>query len=80
VAPAESDNWGDDILPEDMFANESSVTVDIPGEFGESCEFDILVTIDEDEEYSLIFSSADLCKIVSITLLEDGQYEVVWME
>lgn len=80
VAPSESDDWGDDILPMDMFENESSVTVDIPGDFGESCMFDILVTIDEDEESSLMFTSADLCKIVSITLYEEGYYEVVWIE
>lgn len=80
VAPAESDDWGGDILPEDMFGNNTQVTVDIPHDLGETCSFDILVTIDEDEESSLIFTGADLCKIISISLYEDGYYEVVWME
>ena len=80
VAPAESDDWGEDILPKDRFSNNSQVKVRIPHDFGETCSFDILLTIDEAEESSITFTGADLCEIISISLYEDGYYEVVLRE
>jgi hypothetical protein len=80
VGPSESDEWGDDILPNEIFSNDSQVTVEIPDDFGDTCSFDILVSINEDEESTITFSNADLCKIISITLFDEGYYEVVWIE
>ena len=44
VAPSESANWGDDILPKDLFDNATQVEVSIPATYGETCLFDIKIT------------------------------------
>jgi hypothetical protein len=44
VSPKEDDNWGDDILPEELFAKDMTVEVTIPDEYGEDCYFDLKIT------------------------------------
>jgi hypothetical protein len=79
LSPAEDSNWGEDLLGE-MFTNGSEVTVDIGEQYGETCMFDIRITIDASEETDIVFSQADLCRIWTIILNEDGTYDVTYDE
>jgi hypothetical protein len=72
VSPAESNNWGSDILPNSLFENGSTVTVSIPEEFGTSCMFDMKIT-DTEGNY-VVFSGVDACKLVALQINGDGTY------
>jgi len=80
VSPAEDSNWGDDLLTNEMFFNGNEVTVDIREDYGKTCMFDIRVTIDASEVDDIVFTQADLCRIHTITLNDDGTYEVTFEE
>lgn len=72
VSPAESNNWGSDILPNSMFDNGATVTVNIPAEFGESCMFDMKIT--DTEGAFVVFSGIDACKLVALQINGDGTF------
>lgn len=74
LSPSEEEHWGEDLLPVEMFANGSTVSIEIGEDYGDSCEFDVMVN--DGEGSSLTFVEADLCSLVSITLFADGSYEV----
>ena len=72
VSPNESNNWGSDILPNDMFLNGSTVTVNIPESFGTSCLFDMQIT--DGAGGHVTFTGIDACKLVTLTINGDGTY------
>lgn len=72
VSPAESNNWGSDILPNDLFENGSTVTVNIPAEFGETCMFDMKIT--DTEGAYVVFTNIDACKLVTLQINGDGTF------
>jgi hypothetical protein len=74
VSPAESNNWGNDILPNDMFENQSTVMVTIPADYGATCKFDIKIT--DIPGNAVIFTNVDACKLHTLTIHWDGTYEV----
>jgi len=72
VTPAETTNWGNDILPNDLFEASTSVRVDIPSDYGTTCLFDMKIT---DLEGSYItFTGMDACKLHTLILNADGTY------
>ena len=75
VTPAETGNWGSDILPYDLFENSTSVRVDIPADYGSTCAFDMKIT--DLEGNSVTFSGFDACKLHTLILNADGTYSVV---
>jgi hypothetical protein len=75
VSPAESNKWGEDILPRDLFENGTSVEVFIPAEFGETCVFDIKITDLEGD--AVIFTNVDACKLYNLSLNDDGTFSVL---
>ncbi len=72
VSPAESNNWGSDILPNNLFENGSTVTVTIPEGFGETCIFDMKIT--DTEGNFVTFTNIDACKLVSLQINGDGTF------
>jgi hypothetical protein len=72
VTPAETNNWGSDILPNDLFESASSIRVDIPATYGETCKFDMKIT--DLEGNAVIFTGMDACKLHTLTINWDGTY------
>lgn len=75
VTPNETSNWGNDILPNDLFENGSSVRVDIPADYGSTCKFDMKIT-DLEGNY-ITFTGMDACKLHTIILNADGTYSAM---
>jgi len=74
VTPAETDNWGKDILPNDLFNDGTTVKVDIPETYGTTCMFDLKITDLNGD--AVEFRNIDACKLLNLTLHWDGTYEV----
>ncbi len=72
VTPAETSSWGNDILPNDLFENGSSVRVDIPADYGTTCKFDMKIT--DLEGNAVIFTGMDACKLHTLQINWDGTY------
>jgi hypothetical protein len=75
VTPAETGNWGNDILPNDLFENSTSVRVDIPADYGSTCKFDMKIT--DLVGNSITFTGMDACKLHTLILNADGTYSAV---
>ena len=73
VTPAETDDWGNDILPESLFEAGTTVRVDIPETYGTTCSFDLKIT--DLEGNAVEFKGIDACKLLNLTLNADGTYE-----
>ena len=74
VTPAEQNNWGNDILPSDLFENQATVTVSIPESYGSTCLFDIKIT--DLEGNAVIFYNVDACKLHTLSIHWDGTFEI----
>ena len=72
VTPAETNNWGNDILPQSLFENGTSIKVDIPATYGETCKFDMKIT-DLNGAY-ITFKGMDACLLHTLTINGDGTY------
>ena len=75
VTPAESNTWGDDILPNDLFEDQTTVQVYIPETLGETCVFDIKIT--DLEGNSVTFTNVDACALNTLRINWDGTFEVI---
>lgn len=75
VTPSETSSWGSDILPNDLFYNNTKVEVNIPATYGESCLFDLRIT--DLEGGSVIYYALDACKLLTITIYADGTADLV---
>ena len=73
VTPAETDHWGKDILPNDLFENGSSIKVTIPPDYGTTCMFDMKIT--DAAGGHITFKNIDICKIVKLQINGDGTFE-----
>ena len=73
VSPAEANNWGNDILPNNLFENGSTINVNIPAEFGTSCFFDMKIT--DAAGGHVTFTHIDACKLVSLQINGDGTFQ-----
>ncbi len=73
VTPAETANWGNDILPQSLFENGSTINVTIPANYGETCMFDMKIT--DGVGGSIIFSGIDACRLVTLQINGDGTFE-----
>lgn len=72
-----TDNWGEDILPQDIVRD--GAIVDITFEYVDDetlCEWDLRLTHDESEEDYIYINEIDLCEVSVLTLYidEDGDY------
>ncbi len=73
VTPAETGNWGNDILPGSLFENGMSITVTIPADYGSTCMFDMKIT--DAVGGSVTFSGIDACKLVKLQINSDGTFD-----
>lgn len=75
VTPAETTNWGNDILPYELFEASTSVRVDIPADYGSTCLFDMKIT-DLSGNY-ITFTGMDACRLHTLILNSDGTYSAI---
>jgi hypothetical protein len=75
VTPAETNNWGNDILPNNLFENGSTVTVNIPADYGTTCMFDMKIT--DGAGGHITFTGIDACKLITLQINGDGTYSYV---
>ncbi|HEY5534363.1 MAG TPA: hypothetical protein VIL99_05440 [Ignavibacteria bacterium] len=73
VTPSETNNWGNDILPNDLFENGSTITVTIPADYGTTCMFDMKIT--DAAGGHVTFTDIDACKLVKLQINGDGTYQ-----
>jgi hypothetical protein len=75
VSPAEQNSWGNDILPNNLFENGATVTVNIPAEYGTTCMFDMKIT--DGAGGHITFTGIDACKLITLQINGDGTYQYV---
>ncbi len=75
VTPGETTNWGNDILPQSLFENGSTISVTIPADYGETCMFDMKIT--DGQGGDITFTGIDACKLVTLQINGDGTYSYV---
>jgi len=73
VTPAETDHWGNDILPNHLFENGSTIKISIPADYGTTCMFDMKIT--DGAGGHVTFKNIDACKLVKLKLNSDGTFE-----
>ncbi len=73
VTPAETEHWGNDILPNNLFENGSTITVTIPADYGTTCLFDMKIT--DAAGGHVIFKDIDACKLIKLQINGDGTYQ-----
>lgn len=66
ISPTAEENWGDDILGSGNLENATEATIHFPGGRGETCNWDMKVTYDDDT--SAEWKNFDLCTITSIDI------------
>lgn len=73
VSPAEENHWGNDILPNNLFENGSTIRVTLPAEFGKSCMFDMKIT--DGSDGNITFTNIDACKLIKLKINSDATFE-----
>lgn len=75
VTPAETNNWGKDILPNDVFENGSTIKVTIPPDYGTTCMFDMKIT--DNHGGHITFTNIDVCRLIKLQINADGTFDYV---
>jgi len=75
VSPAETDHWGNDILPNNLFENGSTIKVTIPPDYGTTCMFDMKIT--DAAGGHITFTNIDICKLIKLKINADATFEYV---
>ena len=75
VTPAETNNWGNDILPNNLFEDGMTINVTIPATYGETCMFDMKIT--DGVGGHITFSGIDACKLITLQINGDGTFSYV---
>jgi hypothetical protein len=73
VTGTDSDSWGEDILPDDIFEAGTTLTVTIPINKSTICEQDIQITFSEEDKNPLIFENIDFCTLDKMILTQKGK-------
>lgn len=69
VGPTNSDDWGDDILEDQILQNGGSVTISFSRKES-TCRWDLKVEYDDDDSYAY-WKNINLCTVRKITLRYD---------
>ncbi|HLW31771.1 MAG TPA: hypothetical protein VKX40_05890 [Aequorivita sp.] len=75
VSDTETDDWGEDIIPYDIFESGTMVNVTIPINDQTLCEYDI--RIEENSDDSVVFEGLDFCDLSVLTLTK-GRNGVIY--
>ena len=70
VSPSDDDEWGEDILGQDILKNGEKVEIEFARK-EKTCKWDLKV-IDEDDD-PIVWEAIDLCKASEITLKYEGK-------
>jgi hypothetical protein len=73
VTPSETNNWGNDILPNSLFENGSTISVTIPADYGSTCMFDMKIT--DAAGGHVTFTGIDACRLITLQINGDGTYQ-----
>jgi hypothetical protein len=69
ISPTSANDWQEDVLGQDVLANGQSVKIHFPGGRGETCEWDLKVTYQDDSSHE--WSNVNLCSITTVTISYD---------
>jgi hypothetical protein len=74
ISPTSSNDWAEDVLGQDTLANGASLKIHFPGGRGETCEWDLKVTYQDDSSHE--WSNVNLCEITTVTIsYDEGTHE-----
>jgi hypothetical protein len=73
VTPSETNNWGNDILPNSLFENGATISVTIPADYGSTCMFDMKIT--DAAGGHITFTGIDACRLITLQINGDGTYQ-----
>lgn len=74
VSPSKSDDWGDDILGQDVLSDGQTVSVHFSPKV-HTCKWDLKVTYSDDDS-NAVWSGIDLCTVEKITIHYDRKNDV----
>ncbi len=66
IALAREDNWGEDVLGEDVLENGESVNIHFSGYKKTDCHFDLLAKNEDGDEWQL--NNLNLCEVSTVTI------------
>jgi len=73
VTSNDSDSWGEDILPDEVFEAGTTLTVTVPINKSTLCEQDIQITFSENDKNPLVFENIDFCSLDKMILTQKGK-------
>jgi hypothetical protein len=74
VSPSKSDDWGDDILGQDVLSDGQVVNVHFSPKT-RTCKWDLKVTYSDDDS-NAVWGNIDLCTVERITIYYDRKNDV----
>lgn len=74
VAPSKSDEWGDDVLGQDVLSDGQAVNIHFSPKV-KTCKWDLKVTYTDDDS-NAVWQSVDLCSVEKITIHYDRKNDV----
>lgn len=74
VAPSKSDEWGDDVLGQDVLSDGQAVNIHFSPKV-KTCKWDLKVTYTDDDS-NAVWQSIDLCSVEKITIHYDRKNDV----
>jgi hypothetical protein len=74
VSPTKSDDWGDDILGQDVLSDGQAVNVHFSPKV-QTCKWDLKVTYSDDNS-NAVWQEIDLCSVDKITIHYDRKNDV----
>jgi hypothetical protein len=74
VAPSKSDDWGDDILGQDVLSDGQAVNIHFSPKV-QTCKWDLKVTYSDDDS-NAVWQQIDLCTVEKITIHYDRKNDV----
>lgn len=74
ISPSKSDDWGDDVLGQDVLSDGQSVNVHFSPKV-RTCKWDLKVTYSDDNS-SAVWNDIDLCSVEKITIHYDRKNDV----
>jgi len=74
ISPTASNDWADDVLGQDTLATGASVKIHFPDGRGETCDWDLKVTYNDDSSHE--WTNVNLCSISTVTInYDEGTHE-----
>jgi hypothetical protein len=69
ISPTSTNDWQEDVLGQDTLDNGAAVDIHFPGGRGETCEWDMKITYNDDSSHE--WTSVNLCSIAKVTIHYD---------